>query len=121
MSDKKVGFIATHAEDDAEKATLPFMLATGAIAMGVTPMIVLQAEGVRLGVKGHAERVAAEGLPKLETLLAALIESGAPIMACSTCMQSRGLSEDDLREGVSVGGAGKVVEAMLECENMLSY
>jgi predicted peroxiredoxin len=121
MSAKKVGFIATHAQDDPEKATLPFMLAVGAMTMAADPVIVLQGEGVRLGVKGYGETIAAEGMPALEGLLAAVLASGHKVMVCSPCMTKRGISEDDLREGCFVGGAPKVIEAMLECENMLTY
>jgi uncharacterized protein involved in oxidation of intracellular sulfur len=118
---RKVGFVVRHADDEPETATLPFMIANGALAMNAEPVVILQGEGVRLGVKGYAERVSAEGLPALEPLLAALLDSGYRIMVCGPCMELRGYSEDDLRDGVFVGGAGKVVEAMLECANMLSY
>lgn len=118
---KRLGFVVRHAEDDPETATLPFMIATGAMAMGVVPLLILQNEGVRLGVKGYAERVTAEGLQPLESLLQAILGSGYRIMACGPCLAKRGIAEEDLREGVFIGGAGMIVEAMLECENMLTY
>jgi uncharacterized protein len=121
MSDKKVGFVVRHADDDPETATLPFMLAMGAMAMGVEPVIILQEEGVRLGVKGFADRVHADGLPPLDALLSAVLDSGYRVMVCAPCLAMRGIEEHDLREGVFIGGAGMVVQAMLECENMLTY
>ena len=121
MSDKKVGFIATHAQDDPEKATLPFMLAVGAMTMSVEPVVILQGEGVRLGVQGYAETVAADGMPALAGLVDAILAAGYRVMVCSPCMTKRGIAEADLREGCFVGGAPKVIEAMLECENMLTY
>lgn len=118
---RRIGFIVTRAEDDPERATLPFMIATMALAMDVEPLIILQGEGVRLGVKGFAERIAAKGLQPLEPMLAGVLEAGCSVMVCSPCMLERGIAEEDLREGVFVGGAAKVVEAMLECVNMASY
>jgi predicted peroxiredoxin len=118
---KKVGFVVTHAEDDPELATIPFMLANGAMAMGVDPVMIFQGEGVRLAVKGYAETVAVEGLAPLEDLLAAVLGAGHRIMVCSPCLDLRGIVQDDLREGTYIGAAGIVVTAMLECENMLAY
>jgi predicted peroxiredoxin len=124
MSDqaaKKVGFVVTHAGDDPERATLPFMLATGAMTMGVEPVVILQAEGVRLALPGAADQVQGQGLAPLGTLVDAVLGAGYRIMACSPCLASRGIDEEGLRDGVYVGGAGLVVQEMLECENFLVY
>jgi uncharacterized protein involved in oxidation of intracellular sulfur len=121
MAEKKVGFVVTHAADDPEMATLPFMLAMGALTMGIAPVIILQGEGVRLAVAGGAESAAAEGLANIADLMPAVLASGNRIMVCSPCMSTRGITADDLVEGCFVGGAGQVVQEMLECENFLRY
>lgn len=121
MAEKKVGFVVTHAADDPEMATLPFMLAVGAMTMGVAPVIILQGEGVRLAVAGGAQSAAAEGLANVADLMQAVIAAGNRIMVCSPCMSTRGITEDCLIEGCFVGGAGQVVQEMLECENFLRY
>jgi predicted peroxiredoxin len=121
MAAKKIGLVIKHAGDEPEMATLPFMIATVAQTMGVDLFIVLQGEGVRLAVKGGSDAVRAEGLSPLEDLLGAVLASGVKIMVCSPCLTTRGYTEADLREGFYVGGAAKIVEAMLECENFLSY
>jgi predicted peroxiredoxin len=51
----------TKADDDPEIATLPFILANAGMAMDVTPVIVLQSNGVMLAVKGFAEKDFIEG------------------------------------------------------------
>ena len=121
MVDKKVGFLVTHAADDPERATLPFMLATGAMAMGVEPVVILQMEGVRLAIADGAEAAAAPGLAPLADLMGAVLAAGFPIMVCSPCMTDRGITEDQLLDGFFVGGAGQVVQSMLECESFLTY
>jgi predicted peroxiredoxin len=121
MPERKVGFVVTHAADEPEMATLPFMLAVGAMTMGVTPVIILQAEGVRLAVAGGAESAASEGLSPVADLMAAVLAAGNRIMVCSPCMTNRGIAEEDLLPGFFVGGAGQVVTEMLECENFLRY
>jgi len=118
---KKIGLIVTHAGDDAERATLPFMIATVALTMEVEPFVVLQGEGVRLAVKEQAEAVRAEGLSPVDSLMQSVLDAGHSMMVCSPCLATRGISEDELREGCYVGGAAKIVEAMLECENFLTY
>jgi uncharacterized protein involved in oxidation of intracellular sulfur len=121
MTQKKVGFVVTHAANDPEMATLPFMLATGAMTMGVEPVVILQGEGVRLAVPGGAEAAAAEGLAPLADLMGAVLASGYRIMVCSPCMAKRDISPGELLDGCFVGGAGQIVQEMLECENFLRY
>jgi len=121
MADKKIGLVITHAADDPEMATLPFILANGAMVMNVEPMVFLQGEAVRLAVPGGADEVIAEGLAPLADLMAAVLDSGLKIMVCSPCLATRGIGEDQLREGCYVGGAGVIVQAMLDCENFLRY
>jgi uncharacterized protein involved in oxidation of intracellular sulfur len=121
MAESKVGLIVTHSADDPERATIPFVLANGAIAMGVDPVIILQDEGVRLALPGGAEAADAAGFPPLADLVAAVVGSGHRIMVCSPCLSSRGISEDQLLDGFYVGGAGIVIQSMLECKNFVCY
>jgi len=121
MADKKIGLVMTHSVDDPEMATLPWIIATGAMVMNVEPVIILQGEAVRLAVPGGAGDVIAEGLAPLADLMDAVLASGLRVMVCSPCLATRGITEDDLREGCYVGGAGIIVQAMLDCENFLRY
>ena len=121
MVAKKIGLAVTHGADNPELATLAFVLANGAMAMDVEPVVVLQAEAVRLAVPGGAEAAAAAGFPPIADLMAAVLAAGHRIMVCSPCLASRGITEEQLIEGCYVGGAGIVVQAMLECENFLRY
>ncbi|HEY5549434.1 MAG TPA: DsrE family protein [Coriobacteriia bacterium] len=121
MADKKIGLVVTHAADDPEMATLPFIIANGALVMNVEPVIILQGEGVRLAVRGGADAVRAEGLAPLGDLMDAVLGSELRIMVCSPCLATRGIAESDLRDGCYVGGAGVIVQAMLDCENFLRY
>jgi len=121
MADKKIGLIVTHAADNPELATLAFVLATGAMSMGVEPVVILQGNGVTMAVAGGAEAANAEGMAPVSDLMAAVLAAGHRIMVCSPCIATRGIAEDQLVEGCYVGGAGVVVQAMLDCENFLRY
>jgi uncharacterized protein len=121
MAEQKLGFIVTHALEDPERATLPFVLINGALAMDTTPVVILQGEAVRIGTKGYAEQIQAEGLDPLKKLLDNVLEAGVRIMVCTPCVKSRGITEEDLLPGAYLGGAAKVVEALLECVNVVRY
>jgi len=121
MADKKIGLVVTHAADNAELATLAFIIANGAMVMDVEPVMILQGEAVRMAVPGGADEVIAEGLAPLSGLMDAVLSSGLRIMVCSPCLATRGIGEDELRDGCYVGGAGVIVQAMLDCENFLRY
>ncbi len=73
---EKILYIATHGPGDPERATLPFVLANAALAMGVEAVVALQGDAVWLGVKGTASHVFAGGLPPLQDLLDGFLELG---------------------------------------------
>jgi predicted peroxiredoxin len=79
MSDKpdKLVIIATHAEESADKATIPFVMGSTALAMDVDVSIILQATGVYLALKGYADHVHAAGFPPLEVIAGATLVSEA--------------------------------------------
>ena len=121
MENQQLGFIITHAIENPDLATLPFVLINGALAMETTPVVILQGEAVRIATKGYAEQIHAEGLDPLKKLLDNVLESGVRIMVCTPCVKSRGITEDDLLPGTFLGGAAKVIEALLECVNVVRY
>jgi predicted peroxiredoxin len=53
--EEKTMFICTHAGDNPEKAAMPFVMGTAALAMDVKAMVVLQGEGVYLAKKVTAK------------------------------------------------------------------
>lgn len=119
--EQKIVFVVTHFTENAEKATLPFVLANGCIAMEVKPVIILQADAVWLGVKGKAEAIHAPGLDPLKKLLDNVLAEGHKIIACSPCVKERKITEEDLLPGVYIAGAAKVIEELTTSTAQLSY
>ena len=110
----KLFIMCTHAGDDVERATIAFVMATAAQASDVEVIMGLQAEGVRLAVKGTAATISAPNFPPLADLAAAYSEAGGKILVCGPCAMARGL---DLKTGlvedaVVVGAAAFVAEIM---------
>lgn len=113
MAEEKIVYIATHAGEDPERATFPFMLANAAQAMDVEAVIVLQGTGVYLAKKGYVDHVHASGLPPLKQLMESFFQQGGKLLVCTPCIKERKISEEDLIEGaVPIAGATLVQELL---------
>jgi sulfur relay (sulfurtransferase) complex TusBCD TusD component (DsrE family) len=54
-------------------------------------------------------------------MLTQLVQNGAKVRACSTCLQARGLSQNDLVQGVEAGKILDLVEWIKESKSVLSF
>jgi uncharacterized protein involved in oxidation of intracellular sulfur len=77
---EKIVLVATHAGEDPERATFPFLLATAAQAMDVEAVVILQGVGGYLAKKGYAEHVLVPGLTPLKTLMDTYVANGGTIL-----------------------------------------
>ena len=69
-------------------------------AIGMKVNIFLLGDAVTTAKKGQKPP---EGYYNLEKMLTELIEQGVEVIACRTCINARGLTQEDLVEGVRVG------------------
>jgi len=120
-AEKKITYIATYGDDNPEKATIPFILANGAMAMDVIPVIVLQSNAVMLAVKGFAEKVRFKEGISLKQLISNYTEAGYKLLLCGPCVEKRNLSEKDFIDGAMIVGAARVTEEVLSSVNVISY
>jgi predicted peroxiredoxin len=118
---EKVVYIATHAGEDPERASLPFVLGNAALAMDVEAIVALQGTGVYLAKKGIMENVFAAGLPPLKELVDNFRELGGKLWVCSPCIKERQIKKSSLIEGAEIMAAGKLTEALLEADQALVY
>jgi predicted peroxiredoxin len=118
---EKIVCIVTHAGEDPERATLPFVLATASQVMEVEAVIVLQGTGVMLATKGYAEHVHAGALPPVKSLIDTFVAEGGRILVCGPCIKERRIEESDLIEGASVTAAGNLVQELLTANSTLVY
>jgi predicted peroxiredoxin len=72
-------YIGTFGSDDPTRATMPFLMATGALEAGHQPRIALAGEAAYLMKDYIADQVAGVGLAPLRELLPKLIEHSVPI------------------------------------------
>lgn len=106
-------FTVSHAEDEPERATVPFIAAATAVAGGRRAVAVATVEGVRLGLPEVADRIEVDGLPPLVDLQHQLVRGGGEIWLCSASTTRRGITGDrDLVPGATIVGAARIVEAL---------
>jgi predicted peroxiredoxin len=75
----KLMLVGTFGTDDPTRATLPFLMASGALDSGHEPTIVLLAEATYLLKQGIADEVHGYGYPPLSKLVAKIMENKVPI------------------------------------------
>jgi len=118
---EKMVYIVTHAGEDPERATFPFMLATAAQAMEVEVVVALQGVSVFLAKKGYLEHVVAAGLPALKDLVNTYLESGGKLLICTPCVRDRNIEESDLIKGSELIAAARLNQEILSANATLVY
>ena len=66
----------TNAKNDADRATVGFVVANAAVGSSQETMVFLSTEAVRLAVKGYADDIHEEGFAPLRDLLANFVKGG---------------------------------------------
>jgi predicted peroxiredoxin len=119
---EKLAVVCTCGPEDPERATIPFVLATAALASNVDVIMGFQVNGVLLMKKGLAEHVLASGFPPLIELIAAYQEAGGKLLVCGPCVNSRKLDPNkDFIDGAKVVNAATFVKEFTEATNVLNY
>lgn len=114
--------LCTHGPEAPERATIPFVMATAALASDVEVVMGFQADGVWLAAKGGADNIQAPGFPPLKDVLATYQEAGGTLLVCGPCMQSRGIdAKTALVEGATVVGAVTFVEESMKANATMTY
>ena len=72
-------FISTNGSEDPTKATLPFLIADGAVQAGHEAAIILVGDAVVVMNDAVVDSVQGVGLPPLKDLVAKAIENKVPI------------------------------------------
>jgi predicted peroxiredoxin len=124
MSDQqmqKVVIVATHGPDDAELATLPFMMGTAAQVMEKEAVIILQGRSVQLAVKHIMDHVFAGGLPPLKGLIETFMEEGGKLLVCTPCVEWRQIETEKLIAGSELIAGARVIAEITSAKAVLTY
>jgi uncharacterized protein len=112
---------ATHGNEDAERATLPFVVGNVSATADQETVVLLTTEGVRLATYGYADDIHKEGFAPLKDVIRQFLDNGGQLWACGACTKPRGIGEADLIPGAKVVTAANVVEYMASGASTLSF
>ena len=100
----------THGEEDSDRVAVAYLTAGAALDQGKDVVMWLTVEGVRLALRGYADRIRADQEPPVERLHAQFIEKGGEFYVCPICFNERGLDDSELVERASLKGATPLME-----------
>jgi predicted peroxiredoxin len=112
---------ATHGREDAERATLPFVVGNVAATAEQETVVLLTIDGAWLGTRGYADSIHKEGFQPLTEVMQAFIENGGQIWACGACTKPRGITAGDLVEGAKIVTAANIVEYLASGAATLNF
>ena len=112
---------ATHRREDAERATLPFIVGNVAATADQEAVVLLTIDGTWLGTKGYADSIHKDRFQALMEVMQAFVQNGGQIWACGACTKPRGITERHLVEGAKVVTAANIVEYMASGATTLNF
>jgi predicted peroxiredoxin len=105
MAEKLLVNLATGLEDP-ERVTVAFLVGSAGVQKGKKVAMFLTKEAVRLGLPGHALRVACDGCPPLARLFEQYAGGGGgELLVCPICFNARELDETTLAGNAKLAGA----------------
>lgn len=93
-----------------DTSTVGFTIANAALSQGKEVAIFLTSDGVDLAREGANDLAEVRPFRPLAELVEDFVSGGGLVWVCSPCFQHRGHRPDDLRPGVTITGAGPMLE-----------
>lgn len=100
----------THGRDDAERATLSFVVGNVAASADQEVVVLLTIDGVWNATKGYVDDICQAGFQPLRDVMQSFIANGGQIWACGACAKPRGITDADLIAGAKIVSAANAVE-----------
>lgn len=111
----------THGREDAEKATLSFVVGNVAASADQEVVVLLTIEGVWNATRGYADNICKEGFQPLKEVMESFVKNGGQIWACGACAKPRGITDADLVDGAHIVTAANAVEYLATGAASLSF
>ena len=108
-------------KEDADRATVAFVVANAALGCDQETLVFLSTEGVRLAVCGIADEIREEGFAPLKQLMTQFVEGGGLIYVCSPCFLKRNFVAEDLIPGAKLVGGASLVEFLASGASCITY
>ena len=108
--------------DAPESAFPPFMLSAGALAAEMEVTFFFTMSGLNIVRKGGAEKITLEGAPKtLPQFIDLVKDLGARFVACSAAFGIAKMKDDELIDGVDVGGVATFIKDAQGADVVLTF
>lgn len=111
----------THGREDAERATLSFVVGNVAASADQEVVVLLTIDGVWNATRGYADDICKEGFQPLHDVIQTFLNNNGQIWACGSCTKPRGITEANLLDGVKIVTAATVVEYLAAGASSLSF
>ena len=111
----------THGREDAERATLAFIVGNVAASADQQVVVLLTIEGVWNATQGYADEIHHEGFQPLKELLQSFVANGGEIWVCGACAKPRGIGESKLVKGARIVSAANVVEWLVSGAGSIGF
>ena len=118
---KKILYVQT--SDTPERQYSPLILAQTAVAMDVEPTVYYLGLGLKMLLKGEAEKVKIGEFPTMKEVMQQATSQGVKIMACQQSMQLFGgkIDASDLTEEAVISGAATLNDLALDADAILTF
>jgi len=112
--------VITHGIDH-ELSSVALTIANGGMTAGLKVSLFLTSAGVDIVRKRAADTTHVHPLEPLATLLKDFVKRGGTVWACTPCVKSRGYTQEDFIEGVTITGASPMHELIAAGAATLSF
>jgi len=106
---------------DHELSSVGFTIACGGITAGLKVCVFLTSSAVDLVRKRSVDLTQVAPLDPLKTLIGDFMGRGGTVIACPPCVKSRGYTQEDFIEGVTIAGASVIHERLKAGAASLSF
>jgi len=124
MSKKKqILYVQTSGPDTPERLYAPLILAQTAVAMDVEPVIFFLGKGLKVLIKGEADKIKIGNFPSVGDVLKQAAAGGVKILACQQSMQLFGgeIAPEDLVSESTIAGAATLNDLALDADAILTF
>jgi predicted peroxiredoxin len=111
----------THGREDAERATLSFVVGNVAASADQEAVVLLTIDGVWNATKGYADDICKEGFQPLREVIQSFLANGGQVWVCGACAKPRGIGEASLIPGARIVSAANAVEYLASGAASLSF
>lgn len=106
---------------DHELSSVAFTIACGGITSGLKVCAFLTSSAIDLVRRRSVEMTHVPPLEPLKALMEDFMGRGGTIIACPPCVKTRGYTQEDLIEGVTIAGASVIHEKLKAGAASLSF